>query len=128
MCDHCKPSWSSLFLVCARHVDLLVCDHIWRCAGVQAHLVENYRIPAGTDGILCVHHPVLYRQPFTNISFVLYSFCICICIPCDTNTSYVVIYATENIWLKGHQCLLSKLGKLWRVMKDSVHVQPNSPG
>ena len=39
-------------------------------------------------------YPVLYCHSLTNSLFV-----------CDTNTSYVIAYATENIRTKAHQCL-----------------------
>ena len=69
------------------HVHLLVCYHI--CSRVGICVFRNYRIPLGTPGILYFHYPFLYCHPLTSILFV-----------CDTNTSYVITYATENIQTK----------------------------
>ena len=82
-----------------------VCWHAIVYAGQWARLIRNYRIPPGTPGFSCFHYPVLYHHPLTNILFV-----------CDTNTSYGVAYAIENIRTKAHQFLFSNLRKLWRVM------------
>ena len=75
----------------------------WPCpsTGMQSHMQGCGRVWSG----IIRFYPVLYCHSVTNILFV-----------CDTNTSYVITYTTENIQTKPHQCLFSNLLKLWCVM------------
>ena len=77
---------------------------VMRCPWVVV-IVNYYRVPSGTLGILCFYYAVQHCHPPTNVLFV-----------CDTNTSRVVTFAIENIWTKAHQCLFWNLQKLWCVV------------
>ena len=63
--------------------------------GLWARVMENYGVPPGTLGILCYYYPVLYCYPLPNILFVW-----------DTNTSYLITCATENIQSKSQRPVL----------------------
>ena len=75
---------------------------MWTCGCVWLWIVG---FSPGTPGILCLHYPVLYFHPPTNVLFI-----------CDTNINYVITFAIENIQTKACQCLFSNLWKLWRIV------------